>query len=501
MDVGLRFLGRNSEFKTHAQFVFCVLPYIEGHRYTFGHSFQGCEGGEEFLFLFRFRWGQCLEKVTSARFQIYCRHGNFWVKRVSNVPDYSIFLNETEVCDNPDGMRMTLGDLFVLAETCDGPYPPPPWWKFSRWKGFSKENDNQKRNSPRYYQHKNVFRFQARRILLTVDPFENVAFPNISYFPRDTSESYPALENTLILSKIFSHLGLSTLKNCRLVSSIWSSEAVPWLKSRSEIRFKFYTYREPAQNRPKLFLYRHEMLHFANPNWHVECFVDETNVMFDKLSYDLGKVLENCHVIRRLSCVYRPTIDNVLLIRLLNHVAGFIEELAVCFENCGNAEDDITEFFQLIEFPLLKRFEFDMGNNVLSTIRPAWYENLTGSLIKLSSRVSVLYLKSKNAAMNTHFLREILTNREFPRLRDVRVRKIDSDGLEILMGLRAGLVRLEINWFSNDCETRQVEEVVQRQRNSLEFLYLEVPPDWGVVPVGEMPYLRRKVILFRKVKN
>ncbi|OXA49535.1 uncharacterized protein LOC110854739 isoform X2 [Folsomia candida] len=472
--------------ETHAQFVHCVLPYIEDQRYTFGHSYKGCEGGEEFICLSRIRWVGNLD-VTSARFQISCHHGNYWIRRVSSTQDYAIFLNQTEVCYT---MRMTPGDMFTLGETCVEPYPPPPWWKFSLWNVFSTEQRN---NSPQNYLHKNVFRFQARSISTT---FDTSLFPRIEYFPPDTTEPYGALENTLILSKIFSFLALPTLKNCRLVSSLWESEAVSWMKARSEIRFKFYTYREPAQNRPKLFLYRHEMLHFANPNWHVDCRIEEEDEMFRKLSDDLDKVLENCHVIRRLNCDYRPNIDNVLLIRLLNHVAGSLEELSVCFQDCQNARKDIAELFELVEFPRLKRFEIDMGPNGSSPIRPACYKNLTCSLIKLSSKVSTLYVKSNNAPMNTHFLREIVSNREYPRLMEALIKKIDWDGMEVLRGLKASLVRLEINGFSEECEIRQVEEVVQRQRESLEFLYLEVPPDWEVVPVGEMPFLKRKDILF-----
>ncbi|OXA49533.1 uncharacterized protein LOC118436871 [Folsomia candida] len=492
MDVELSFLGWYSKLKTRGQLVYCVLPYIEGQQYTFGHSYEGCVDGEEFLFLFRIQSFE--EVVSSARFQISCRHGNYWIKRLSTGQDYAIFLNKTEVCDSTDGMKMTLGDMLVIEDTCGGPDPPPPWWKFSRWKVFSKGNKK------RSYQYKNSWRFQERTIYTPFDPSGDHALEMIEYFPRDTTESYLALDNTLILSKIFSHLGLSTLKNCRLVSSLWESEAVPWLKSRSEIRFKLYPYSELTNSPPRLFLYRHEMLPFAHPNWHVECFDDGKNLTFPKLSHDLDQILENCHVIRRLSCVHYPSMNNVLLIGLLNRLAGSLEELAICFETCENVGEDITELFQVIEFPLLKRFEIDMGPNVVSTIRPEWYESLTGSMIRLSRRVSAMYLKSESAPMNANFLREIVSNREsYPRLREVRVRKIDRDGMEVLRGLRAGLVRLEINWFSDECEIRQVEGVVQGQRNSLEFLRLEVPPGWGVVPVGEMPYLKRKQILFREV--
>ncbi|XP_035701217.1 uncharacterized protein LOC118433407 [Folsomia candida] len=492
MDVELRFLGRDKKLRPRGQFTYCVLPYIEGQRYTFGHSYEDCRDGGEFFFLFRIRAFGAM--VTSARFQISCRHGHYWIKRLSNGQDYAIFLNKTEVCDTTDGKKITLGDMLVLRE--DGTYPPPPWWKVLKWKVFSNQ---ERKYSPENYQYKNVFRFQERCVTFTIpDPSRNHVFQMTKYFPRDKTESYPALENMLILSKIFSHMGLLTLKICRLVSSLWESEAVPWLKSRSQIRFGFYPYNEPAQHSARLFLYRHEMLHLAHPNWHVDCFVEETNVMFDKFRDDLDKVLENCHPIRRLSCDFRH-INNELLIKVLNRVAGSLEELEVCFHSSDNAREDITEFLQLVEFPLLRRLEIDMSPNVSLTIKPIWYEKLAGSLIRLSGKVSTLYLKSFIAPLNTQFLREIMSNREYPRLREVRIGKIDSDGMEILRGLRANLVRLEIKWFSDECEIRQVEEVVQRQRESLEFLYLEVPPDWGVVPVGEMPYLKRKDILFRQL--
>ncbi|OXA37863.1 uncharacterized protein LOC118433409 [Folsomia candida] len=353
---------------------------------------------------------------------------------------------------------------------------------------------------PDDFQNTFDFRFQPRSDPITSDPPDNYASDSaiLAYFPRDTAESYIALENTLILSKIFSHLGLSTLKICRLVSSLWESEAVPWLKSRSEIRFQFYAYREPAMSM-KFFFYTSEMLPFAHPNWHMDRLNTGDTATLSKLGDDLDRILKNCHpMIRRLSCVYCHTINNALLAKLLNRFAASLEELSVWFDDCENAEEDITEFFNLIDFPLLKRFEIDMGCSVLSTINPAWYVNLTRSLIKLSSRVSALYLKSNSAPLNTYCLREIFSNREYPRLREVRIKKIDSDGMEVLRGLRAGLVRLEINGFSDECEIRQVEEVVQRQRESLEFLRLEVPPDWGVVPVGEMPLLKRKEIFFKQ---
>ncbi|XP_035711196.1 uncharacterized protein LOC118436723 [Folsomia candida] len=493
MDIELRFLGRDHKFKTTRQFVYCVLPYIEGQRYTFGHSYQPCGGGEEFLYLLRIRlFGK---EKEAARFQISCRHGKYRIRRLSNAQNYAIFLNETEVCDTTEGMRISLGDILVVAEHNTLKYPS--WWK-SRWKFLSKENV-QRKNRPENFQHTCVFSFQARRLPTTFDSSENEDSSKFEYFARDTTETYSALENTLILSKIFSYLALPTLKNCRLVSSFWESEAVLLLKSRSEIRFQFYAYREPAKS-TRFFLYRHEMLPFAHPNWHVDRIDTGETVMFCKLSVDFDKVLENCGVIRRLSCVYCPTINNVLLIRLLNRLANSLEELSICFENCGNSEDDITEFFPYIEFPLLKRFEIDMDPNVSSTIRPERYANLTRSLIKLTSRVSALYLKSYNARMNAHFLREIVSNKEsYPRLREVRIRKINWDGIEVLRGLRADLVRLEINWFSDECEIRQVVEVLQGMRNSLVFVYLEVPPDWEVVPVGEMPYLKKKDILFRRV--
>lgn len=119
-----------------------------------------------------------------------------------------------------------------------------------------------------------------------------------------------------------------------------------------------------------------------------------------------------------------------------------------------------------------------MDPNGSSTIRPALYEKLTRSLIKLSDKVSALYLKSCNAPMNTYFLREIVSNMEsYLRLREVRIKKINWDGMEVLNRLRPGLVSFEINWFIDECKIRQVEKVVQRQRNSLEFLYLEVTAD------------------------
>ncbi|XP_035708164.1 uncharacterized protein LOC118435825 [Folsomia candida] len=353
-------------------------------------------------------------------------------------------------------MRISLGDIFVVAERVRLKPADQPWWK-PKWKVFSKKN-LQSKNSPGYFQHTCVFSFQARSILTTFDPSEYYSLPKTEYFPSDSTESYSALENTLILSKIFSHLAPSTLKNCRLVSSFWESEAVPMLKSRSEIRFQFYAYREPSKS-TRFFLYRHEMLPFAHPNWHVDLIDTGETVMFCKLRSDFDKVLEqNCGPIRRLSCVYCPTINNVLLVRLLNRLAGS------------------------------------------SDWRSERYGNLTRSLIKLTRRVSALYLRSYSAPMNAHYLREIVSSKEsYPRLRDVRIRKINWDGMEALRGLKAGLVRLEINWFSDECEIRQVEKVVQRQRDSLEFLYLEVPPDWGVFDVGEMPYLKRKYILFRRV--
>ncbi|XP_035701237.1 uncharacterized protein LOC118433422 [Folsomia candida] len=499
MDIELRFLGRDHNFKTSRQFVYCVLPYIEGQRYTFGHSYQPCGSGEEFLYLLRIRlFGK---EKEAARFQISCRRGKFWIKRLSNAQNYAIFLNETEVCDTTDGMKLSIGDILVVAEHNTLKYSVSQRsWLNPRWKLFSKEN-TQRKNRPGNFQHTCVFTFQARRIPTTFDSPAYHASMKFEYFPRDATESYNALENTLILSKIFSHLGLPTLKNCRLVSSLWDSEAVPWLKSRSEIRFKFYAYREPAKS-TRFFLYRHEMLPFTHPNWHVDRIDTGETVTFCKLSVDFDMVVENCGVIRRLSCVYCPTINNLLLTRLLNRLSSSLEELSICFENCGNAGDDITEFFPFIEFPLLKRFEIDMDPNVSTTIRPSKYENLTRSLIKLSSKVSALYLKSYSAPMNAHFLQEIVSDKgSYPRLREVRIKKVNSEGIKVLRGFRTGLVRLEINWFSDECEIRQVEEIVQRQRESLEFLRLEVPPYWGLlgsIPV-ELPYLKRKDILFRRV--
>ncbi|OXA49532.1 uncharacterized protein LOC118436834 [Folsomia candida] len=499
MDIELRFLGHRHKFNTRDQFIYCVLPYIEGQRYTFDHSYEGCGDGEEFLLLLRVRWfGK--EKVSSARFQISCRHGNHWIKRVSDAKNYAIFLNEKDVCDTPDGMKISSGDIFVLAENVfQEYYPPPRWWK-PKWKVFSK-GIVQRKNCPEDFQYTFVFCFQPRSIPTTLDPN---ASQKIEYYPPDTSESYLALENTLILSKIFSYLALPTLKNCRLVSSFWESEAVPWLKSRSEIRFQFHVYRGPVKSM-KFFLYRNEMLPFAHPNWHVDRLNTGDTATFSKLGDDLDRLLTNCDpMIRRLSCVYCHTINTALLARLLNRVAGSLEELCVLFDNCENAGEDITEFFELIEFPLLKKFEIDMGDSVLPSIRHEWYVNLTPSLIKLSSKVSSLYFKSNSAPLNGYCLREIVSNRDYPRLREVRIKKIDRDGMEVLRGLRAGLVRLEINGFSDECEIRQVEdnlqEVVQRQRNSLEFLYLEVPPDWAVVPVGDMPFLNRKDIFFGQVE-
>lgn len=81
-------------------------------------------------------------------------------QKFQNAKNYAIFLNETEVCDTTDGMRISLGDIFVVAERVRLKPADQPWWK-PKWKVFSKKN-LQSKNSPGYFQHTCVFSFQVR---------------------------------------------------------------------------------------------------------------------------------------------------------------------------------------------------------------------------------------------------------------------------------------------------------------------------------------------------
>ncbi|OXA46004.1 hypothetical protein Fcan01_19162 [Folsomia candida] len=295
-------------------------------------------------------------------------------------------------------------------------------------------------------------------------------------------------------------MAISTLKNCRLVSSLWNSEATTWLKARSEIRFKYYSI-DPSVTM-KYFLYGHEMVHFAHPNLCMVTYCDYREDNFARLSPYLDLLLENCNYrIPRLRCSYNRFANCIFPLRLISRLAGNLEELELSLQVMYDSDDVRNPAtFPFVEMLLLNRFVVDLDPEAMDWKRPEKYVDLIRSLISLTNRVSFLSLTSHSAILNGIFLREIVSNQSnaYAGLKELHVRQINRDGLCAIERMRPdSLVRLEIDWIRDDCEIQLVESVVQRLRNPLQVLCLGVPRNWAIVPLGELPYLERKEIYFR----
>lgn len=110
-----------------------------------------------------------------------------------------------------------------------------------------------------------------------------------------------------------------------------------------------------------------------------------------------------------------------------------------------------------------------------------------------------LSLSSFESRVNTMILKELVRDNGFSEMKEIKVCKIDKEGLHLLrqLGEDNSLRKIGIDDFEDDCKTEDVNRLLLKHKKSLEETSMYVSIDWENHFWPELPSLKKEMIYFR----
>ncbi|XP_021961811.1 uncharacterized protein LOC110857531 [Folsomia candida] len=183
---------------------YSVLPYLEDQKYTFGSKYTSREEQGEFIFVRTTKNPGNLAEIT-------CSGGNYWITPASK---RVVLVNDDRLKKNCR-TRLNYGDKIALLG------------KVRPRRGLNGELKHESLNG--------FFLFKEGRRAIERQDREDPNIPD-----NEEKVAFTPGQNYLVLSHIFSYLPFDTLKEARLVCSLWDEEASRILKNKSTIIMSFY---------------------------------------------------------------------------------------------------------------------------------------------------------------------------------------------------------------------------------------------------------------------